>query len=281
MSFRDFKDAATNEDGLKALILLVEQWPGLAMLAQAKETVVAASQKWEEIGIPPEELRVHGWQKFVWEGDLAQTEEVAEMSSGDAAVAVARFRNRYLAEDGRLSLLEWDATPFDQLHGMTLSLAKVLQISTVDTWMHEESAKAQRRRQDIEDFINSRSREKWRSTFRDESPAVVRWAASLTGEVLFSEGGPDMVGLHLGKDFGGNPEFFRAVKVLTQGSNPDSLVQHAVGKPDNPISAGKTYVNAYSLLRYASGRPYGVAVTTIDTTGGEIEPQYISALLGD
>jgi hypothetical protein len=134
----------------------------------------------------------------------------------------------------------------------------------------------------IEEILAERSASRWRSAIEAEMPMVMRWVASLDGEVLFSEGGgytrSQFVGMRLGEDFGESPEFFSAVSQLLCDTSGGTVVQHAVGKPDNEVSSGLAYVNAYSLLRTSSGRPYAVAVTTIQTTGGTVEDTYFSAV---
>jgi len=112
--------------------------------------------------------------------------------------------------------------------------------------------------------------------FREEAQSICFWVATLEGQIILSEGGgqkPDaFVGKQLGVDFGASPEFFEAIDQITSPNSPDELVMFSQGKADNNQFVSRHYLNIYTLLRTASGRPYSVAVTSVDFTAaiGEI-----------
>lgn len=93
--------ALSSED----LLVVIEQWPGLAMLARGDGGVVAASQSWSDIGISAEDLRVNGWKHYVSADDYQVTEAEVHAMSGHTGRPSVRFRNTYTAPDGRESLL--------------------------------------------------------------------------------------------------------------------------------------------------------------------------------
>ena len=121
--------------------------------------------------------------------------------------------------------------------------------------------------------------------FREGSQGVFFWVATLEGQVILSEGGGEeadaFVGKRLGVDFGSNPEFFQAISQITSPDSSDELVMFSRGKADNDQFAGRHYLNVYTLLRTASGRPYSVAVTSVDFTAAIGESGYCGGNLAE
>lgn len=98
------------EDNLESpefLLGLIAHWPGLALLAKLDGRVLAASRKWEAMGVSKADLIRHGWKHFVHTDDQAATMGlVADLVSGQP---VFNFRNRWVY-NGRILSLAWTST---------------------------------------------------------------------------------------------------------------------------------------------------------------------------
>lgn len=246
------------------LAAVVDCWEGLALLARGDGTVLSASQAWGTIQIPAEDLKANGWRHYVREADRNITEIEASSSAEESRRAPKSFRNRYVSDDGRVTLLEWsNSRPFEDLE-VFFATARILESS------YPEAGSPTTEKPPYEKILEERDAMVWRNFLAEEQAPVSRWVADLEGEILYSEGGglpPNVFkGTRMGRDYGTNPEFFRAVGILTAPGAPPSVVQFASGKEDNPDYAGLRYVNVYTLIRYPSGRPRGVAVTTTEIT---------------
>jgi len=251
------------ESDVVHLLPLVEAWPGLALLAGIDGGTVAASAAWTELGITPAELRLHGWRHYVVDKDATDA-QVETMTGPDGRPAM-KFRNSYRSSAGKVTLLEWNATPFLGDDGVTLAVAKVVGQSPGPGGVTEAM---------IEGVIAEHQHNRWRDEFTGRSSPYL-WVARIDkehlGEVIFSEGGGEQpghfVGRKLGVDFGATPEFFAAVeRLLTPGAEP-RLTQFVIAGEDNERFAGERYVNNYSLVYSGGGRPIAVTVTTMEVTG--------------
>ena len=119
---------ARHDDQPQFLLSLIERWPGLAMLGTAEGNVIAASSLWGEYtGITANELRRHGWRRFIHPEDANKTEhEVLRMrADGQATLG---FKNRYVAASGQVNHFSWVATPYRGNNDLTLAVADLRRV---------------------------------------------------------------------------------------------------------------------------------------------------------
>lgn len=114
---------------------------------------------------------------------------------------------------------------------------------------------------------------KWVEAGLGQSSRMFVWAAMLSGEIVFSNGGGNkinsLVGKQLGVDFGDNPEFFQAVQLL-RATGERELTFFSEGKEDNLEFVGRRYMNHYTAI-YRRKQLTAVFVVSVDITEADSE----------